>query len=223
MTRNPWLDIPLDDYVGHMSSPAVNQRPVLNRLLRDALQSLRPRAVLVLGGSSGNGLEHVDRAVTSRVAVVDINPDYLRRLAERFSDPGYRLETQCSDLADTTFEPEAYNLAHAGLVFEYVAWRTLLPRVATALRPGGTLTVVLQQPSASSPAVTPTEFASLGTLESIFHFVEPDALIEAARHAGLALSARRTEPLEAGKAFEVLRFLKSSGRAPSGARANPER
>src|SRR6476646_10390128 len=29
---NPWLAIPEADYVGHMSSPTVNQRPVLSRL-----------------------------------------------------------------------------------------------------------------------------------------------------------------------------------------------
>ena len=40
--RNPWLDIAEVDYVGHMSSPAVNQRPVLSRLLRDALESAQP-------------------------------------------------------------------------------------------------------------------------------------------------------------------------------------
>jgi hypothetical protein len=43
--KNPWLDIAEGDYVGHMSSPAVNQRPVLNRLLRDALASIQPRTL----------------------------------------------------------------------------------------------------------------------------------------------------------------------------------
>ena len=69
---NPWLDIPDVDYIGHMSSPAVNQWSVLNQLLRDALES---------------GLEHVDVAVTSRVTGVDLNATYLRRLVERFSNP----------------------------------------------------------------------------------------------------------------------------------------
>ncbi len=50
---NPWLDINEVDYVGHMSSPAVNQRPVLSRLLRDALESALPGTVLVLGCSTG--------------------------------------------------------------------------------------------------------------------------------------------------------------------------
>ena len=55
--RNPWLDIPEADYSGHMSNPEVGQRPVLDRILREALHDVRPRALLVLGCSTGHGLE----------------------------------------------------------------------------------------------------------------------------------------------------------------------
>jgi SAM-dependent methyltransferase len=205
---NPWLAIPEVDYVGHMSSPTVNQRPLLNRLLGDALESVRPRAVLVLGCSTGNGLEHVNPNVTSRVTVVDLNPAYLRRLAERFPNPGFELDVRCVDLADVVLEREAFDLVHAGLVLEYVEWPLLLPRVATTLKSGGVLSVVLQSPSASSPPVTPTPFVSLQSLESLFRFVEPAALVEAALGERLTLSKRHTESLPAGKAFEVLRFVK---------------
>jgi hypothetical protein len=41
-TRNPSLDIPESDYVGHMSSPEVDQYRVLNRLLREVLIAVRP-------------------------------------------------------------------------------------------------------------------------------------------------------------------------------------
>ena len=205
---NPWLAIPEADYVGHMSSPTVNQRPVLSRLLGDALESVRPRAVLVLGCSTGNGLERVDPKVTSRVAVVDLNPAYLRRLGERFPNPDFELDIRCADLADVVLEPGEFDLVHAGLVLEYVEWPLLLPRVAAALTSGGVLSVVLQLPSAATPAVTPTAFVSLRSLESLFRFVDPEALVEAANGEGLALSNRRTEPLAAGKSFEVLRFVK---------------
>jgi hypothetical protein len=67
---------------------------------------------------------------------------------------------------------------------------------------------VVQLPSSSSPAVTPTGFASLESLESLFRFVEPDALALAARGARLTLRDRRTESLPSGKAFEVLRFVR---------------
>jgi len=86
----------------------------------------------------------------------------------------------------------------------------LLPRWAETLRPRGTFSVVLQRPSESSPAVTPTEFASLRSLESLFQFVEPDALVKQAYDAGLELEYRRTEPLRSAKAFEVLRFVKGA-------------
>ena len=206
--RNPWLDISEIDYVGHMSSPTVNQRPVLSRLMGEALESVRPRTMLVLGCSTGNGLEHVNPEVTSRVTVVDLNPAYLLRLGEQFPNPDFALDVQCADLTDVVLEPEAFDLVHAGLVLEYLEWPLLLPRVASTLKPGGVLSIVLQLPSASSPAVTPSAFVRLQSLESLFHFVEPGALVEAARHEGLRLSNRRTEPLAAGKAFEVLRFVK---------------
>ncbi len=208
--NNPWLDIPEADYVGHMSSPTVNQRPVLGRLLGDALDVVRPQTLLVLGCSTGNGLEHVNPAVTSRVTVVDLNPAYLRRLRERFPNPGFALDVRCADLADVVLEREAFDLVHAGLVLEYVEWPGLLPRMAATLKSGGVLSVVLQLPSPSSPAVTPTTFTSLRSLESLFRFVEPTAFVEAARGEGLTLGNRRTEPLAAGKAFEVLRFVRAA-------------
>ena len=65
---NPWLDISESDYVGHMSSPDVNQRPVLSRLLRDALESapLRPTdGWLSIPASPGLGVA-VDEATLAR-------------------------------------------------------------------------------------------------------------------------------------------------------------
>jgi SAM-dependent methyltransferase len=208
--NNPWLDIPEADYVAHMSSAAVGQQSVLSRLLGEVLDSARPRVVLVLGCSTGNGLEHVNPAATSRVVAVDVNREYLRRLRERFANPGFELDVRCGDVIDIELGQEAFDLIHAGLIFEYVEWPMLLPRLARALKPGGVLSVILQSPSASSPAVTPTRFTSLRKLESLFRFVEPAALVNSARHERLTLNTRRTEPLPAGKSFEVLRFTKDA-------------
>lgn len=205
---NPWADVIEDDYLGHMNSPAVGQRPVLGRVLGEVLRDVRPRAVLFLGGATGNGLEHVDAAVTSRVSVIDINPAFVRSLQERLPQLPFALDIRCADVADVALEPGAYDLVHAALVLEYVDWRALLPGLASALAPGGTLSVVLQVPSATSPAVTPTPFTRLLALESVFHFVDPAALVDAAQAVGLDVAARRSEPLPAGKAFEILRFAR---------------
>jgi hypothetical protein len=48
-------------------------------------------------------------------------------------------------------------------------------------------------------------------LESLFHFVDPDAVAEIARAEGLQLRERLAEPLPSGKAFEVLHFVKAIG------------
>jgi len=47
-------------------------------------------------------------------------------------------------------------------------------------------------------------------LESIFRFVDPDALAVQAVAKGLQVVSQRTELLPSGKAFEVLRFRKDS-------------
>jgi SAM-dependent methyltransferase len=205
---NPWLTITEADYVGHMSSPLVNQQAALNQILHTELDQVRPRTLLVLGCTTGNGLEHVDPGVTSRVVVVDINPVYLSRLVERFPSPPFQLEVRTADLNDASFEREAFDLIHAALVFEYIDWRWVWPRIAAAVSPGGSLTVVYQLASPAAPAVTPTEFTSLRSLETLFRFVDGGALVAAASAAGLAPLARRTEPLPGGKAFEVVRFVK---------------
>ena len=207
---NPWLDIPSSDYVDHMRSPGVGQHQVLNRLLRDALRTTHPRNVLVLGCSTGNGLEHVDSSVTSRVLGIDVNPAYLERLVEWFPHPAFKLDVQCADLATAAFEPEAFDLVHAALVFEYLEWSPLLRRLVATLRSEGVLSVVLQLPSPTSPAVTPTEFTSLRSLERVFRFVPPEAFVAQAAGVGLNLESRRTQPLESGKGFEVLRFRRNA-------------
>lgn len=208
--NNPWLDISAADYIGHMSTPEVAQHQVLNGLLRGALESVRPRSVLVLGCSTGNGLEHVNPDVTSRVVGVDINPGYLERLVEQFPHPSFDLDLRCIDLAEYAFEPEAFDLVHAALVLEYIHWSSLLPRIAGTLQTAGVLSVVLQLPSRVTPAVTPTGFTSLRTLESLFHFVEPDVLVAGATALGLHLESRRTERLKSAKAIEVLHFRKGA-------------
>lgn len=47
---NPWLDIPLTDYEGHMEH--VGQARMLDRVFGQALQSLQPQSVAVLGAAA---------------------------------------------------------------------------------------------------------------------------------------------------------------------------
>ena len=203
---NPWLEIAAADYVGHMSSPEVDQLSVLSRLLRESLERFRPRDLLLLGCSTGNGLQHIDPVVTPRVTGVDINPEYLLCAAKEFPNPGFKLTLHCADVMTYAFVPDAFDLVHCALLFEYLEWPQLVHKLGRTICIGGGLTVVLQQPSDTQPAVTPTMYPSLRRLEKLFHFVEPAALVAYAHACGLELQLQQIEPLSSGKAFDVLHF-----------------
>ncbi len=208
--RNPWLDIPPEDYLGHMSSPEVDQLSALSRLFAEALERFRPRDVLALGCSTGTGFEHINPAVTRRVTGVDIHPDYLARLAERFPDPGFELELKCADVMTCCQDADSFDLVHGALLLEYVEWPRLLPRLVPAIREGGGVSFVLQARSATAPAVTPTRFESVRGLESLFRFVDPAALVARAAAVGLVCEVDCTESLASGKSFHVLHFRKAA-------------
>jgi SAM-dependent methyltransferase len=205
-SRNPWLDIPEADYVGHMAGAAVGQRQALNAIFRATLARYAPARLLVLGCSTGNGFEHIDPQVTADVTGIDINAAYLDTVRAEHEGRGFRLHLECGDLAHHPLPAGRFDCVHAALVLEYLDWARLVPRVVPSLQPGGTLSVVLQVPSPTAPAVSRTAYSSLLRLENIFRFVDPIALRDVAAGEGLALDAGLTVPLPQGKKFEVLYF-----------------
>jgi SAM-dependent methyltransferase len=213
---NPWLEISEADYVGHMRSEDVGQLPVLAGLFHDALRLFAPADVLVLGCSSGNGFEHIDPRVTRRVMGIDINPAYLQLLASRFPSPAFELSLECADVACYPFPSERFDLIHVPLVLEYVDWERLLPALVRSLRRCGILSIVVQLPSPSAPAVSLTQYPSLRKLEGLFRFVRPDTLRALAAVEGLRIESEFEIPLRQEKAFHVL-YL----RRPKGAQGNP--
>lgn len=198
---NPWLALPLDDYEGHMGSASVNQLAPLADLFGEALARLRPRSVAVLGVAGGNGLDHVDGTLTTRVVAVDVNPAYLDATKARFPDLR-GLELRCADLEhDDLHDIEPVSLVHAALLFEHAGTGRCLDNAVSLVARGGHLSVVLQMPSEGQAAVTPTAFESMATLAGDFAFVDPHQLrrVLAQRELRLTHQARRT--LSSGKAF----------------------
>jgi hypothetical protein len=65
MMPNPWFSIPLADYEGHMKSADVQQLDALAELFAEAIAYWRPESIAVLGVAGGNGLDRIDRSVTS--------------------------------------------------------------------------------------------------------------------------------------------------------------
>jgi hypothetical protein len=197
---NPWQDLPLGDYEGHMGSAAVGQLAPLGDIFAEALARLRPRSVAVLGVAGGNGLEHVDSTLTARVVGIDVNAAYLAATKARF--PNLRgLELHCADLQHDTLDLEPVALVHAALVFEHAGTGRCLDTAVSLVARGGYLSVVLQLPSDEHTAVTPSAYPSMATLAGDFAFVDPHQLrrVLAQRDLRLTHQARRT--LSTGKAF----------------------
>jgi hypothetical protein len=204
---NPWLEIPLADYEGHMASPEVGQARMLSDALAALLRAHRPRALAVIGCAGGNGFEQVDGAGVRRVVGVDINPDYLAETGRRFGAAFDQLELICADVAHAELAFAPVDLVFAALVFEYVARADLgraLRSLVARLNRGGVLAVLLQLPAPEGAAVTATPFTRLAALAPALRLLPPDEMIRAAREVGLALSDERRIELPSGKCFQLL-------------------
>ncbi len=204
--RNPWLDIPLGDYEGHMALPQVAQAPLLSEVFAGLLAAYAPRSVAVLGCAGGNGLERVSPAVTPRVVGVDINPRYVEATRARFAGRIPRLELIAGDVQSDQVGFAPVELLLAGLLFEYVDPERVLARVPTLLCPGGILASVLQLPSAGAPAVTPSPFVSLGALSATMRLIAPERLGHLAQVHGCRAIDAYTLSSPVGKQFRVQVF-----------------
>jgi SAM-dependent methyltransferase len=98
MNANPWLEIPIEDYEGHMS--AVGQSAALRELFSRIYTEQRPRRLAVLGCTNGTDLQAVDVGVTETVVGVDINPRYLESARLRLGALGGRLHLVQGDVLE---------------------------------------------------------------------------------------------------------------------------
>jgi len=206
---NPWLSVPLADYEGHMSSAEVQQLAALSDLFAEALALCRPASVAVLGVAGGNGLDRIDAKLTQRVAGLDINPAYLEIVKERYPEaPG--LELHCIDLAEQIANLDPVQLVHAALVFEHAGTGRCLDNALSLIAPGGHLSAVLQLPSESEQAVSPTAFPSIQNLKSHFSLISPAWLKDTLESRAFRLTHHAHRPLVSGKAFWMGIFARSA-------------
>lgn len=201
-TPDPWLNIPLADYEGHMNAPEVGQLRVLSDLFAEVLAGCCPESVAILGIAGGNGLEHVDPRATCRVVGIDTNPNYLDTVRQRHG-ARLNLELHCCDLAQQALTLEPVQLVHAALIFEHAGTGRCLENAVGLVAPGGRLSVILQLPAASEPNVAATPYASIQTLARDFSLIDSEHLCSALARSGFHLNHPTSRPLPSGKAFWI--------------------
>lgn len=84
--KNPWEEIPLDDYENHMKLDSVMQLQAMNEMMKGQFDTYPISSVMVLGVAGGNGLEHIQKNHFEKVYGVDINASYLQEVVLRYPD-----------------------------------------------------------------------------------------------------------------------------------------
>lgn len=120
--RNPWEDIPLDDYEGHMKLDSVMQLQTMNRMMKAQLAVYPVSSVMILGIAGGNGLEHITKDKYKKVYGVDVNQAYLQKAAHRYPNLDGILECLCLDLLRDTQKLPKSEMVIANLLIEYIGY-----------------------------------------------------------------------------------------------------
>jgi len=208
MASNPWTLVPAADYESHMGPAGADQLAPLAAILGKALAGLKPARLLVLGVATGNGLEHVDPAVTRRVVGVDVNLQYLALCRQRHMRLGARLELYCSDAEKVLLDAGSFDLVYAGLFFEHAVPRRLAGRIASWLAPGGALLAVLQLPAADGAGAVKSRHASIEAVAESMRLVPPAELERDLARAGLSARRAYELPVAHRRRFHVALFQK---------------
>jgi len=74
---NPWRDLPLQDYEGHVSFASVGQAQMLARTLGLLVEQHAPRSAAIIGCAGGNGMDRIGPGQLERLVAVDINHAYV--------------------------------------------------------------------------------------------------------------------------------------------------
>jgi SAM-dependent methyltransferase len=206
-TPNPWTVVQADDYEKHMGPQGVDQLAPLSAIFQEVYLATQPDRVLLLGCATGNGLEHVNPAVTQKVTGVDVNLQYLGIARQRFMHLGTKLELFCAEAEKFRAAPGTFDLIHAALIFEYLHPEPLVRRIAEWLSPGGTCCAVLQLPGGESP-VAPSK--PMQIIQKAMKVVPPEELTRLFEHYGLPRKRTKTVQLKHGRSFWVGVFGRSA-------------
>ena len=203
---NPWLDVPLDDYESHMSSPAVGQAQMIADQFGRALERWVPASIALIGCAGGNGLQKIASRTVERVVAVDVNQDYIEQSRVRYAKQLSGLEFVCADVQSNSLTYGPVDFTYSALVFEYVSLPLTLTTLKRNSRSNGVLTTVLQLPHQTMHAVSPSPYKSLARLASVMTLVPPETLRDAAADVGFAAVDSNIIELSSGKRFCVQNF-----------------
>ncbi len=206
--KNPWLNIPASDYEGHMGLPEINQLSFLGDVFRTSLNKYDNSSIAYLGCATGNGLEYISNEKTYKLTAIDINPEYLEILKERYQTVISGLETIEANLDNFQGSGYQYSLIFAGLLFEYLSPKPLLKKIYTLLKKTGVMVVVLQLENTQIKKISTTPYSSLKQLDGIMNLISIPDFKLMAKEEKLEEFEGEIVTLESGKTFYIGAYKK---------------
>ena len=207
--KNPWLDVPLADYEGHMALTGIEQAQLLSDIFAAVLAKFSPRSVAVIGCAGGNGFDRIPPTI-SRVVGVDLNSHFVAATETRYRDRIKDLELITGDIQrnDVSFAP--VDLIFLGLVLEYVDVDAVMARMPSLLTARGQMVTVVQLPADGYQQVSPSPFKSVYSVGEVMNLVQPAQLEASARAHSYIQSESRKVVSQGGKPFQVQTFRRPS-------------
>ena len=205
--ENPWKNISLSDYEGHMSLDNVMQLQTLDSIMKKQLEAYDTDTAMILGVAGGNGLEHISKEKYTTVYGVDVNSDYLDEAQKRYSRLGDVLKLLCADLT-TEYDslPEA-KLIIADLLIEYIGYECF-KKVVQQVKPEYVSCVIQVNTDDSFVSDSPY-LHSFDGLDSVHSTIEKDKLISSmAEISYYHIYDDEEYPLPNGKKLVLIDFAK---------------
>jgi hypothetical protein len=206
---NPWEEIRLDDYENHMSLGSVAQLQAMNSIMKDQFEDYPVMSAMVLGVAGGNGLEHVRKDKYNSVYGVDINGDYLRVVAERYSELRGVLKCIQADIINEIDKLPEAQLVIANLLIEYIgyeAFRKVISHVSPEY-----VSCVIQINTDEAQWVSDSPYLhAFDRLDEVHHQMSKEELTSAMEKIGYTLISEALTPLPNGKALQRLDYEKKA-------------
>ena len=210
-SQNPWREISLEDYENHMSLDSVMQLQTLNKMMKTQLSDYDVSTVMILGVADGNGLEHIDKNKYKKVYGVDINENYLKKVAERYSSDdslGGILECILADLTKDAESLPGAELVIADLLIEYIGYDAFAT-VIQYIKPKHVSCIIQINTDTENWVSESPYLHSFDGLDAVHHQMDEKNLIKIMGCKGYVHTGSTTEMLPNGKALVRVDFTKN--------------
>ena len=205
--ENPWKNISLSDYEGHMSLDNVMQLETLSTIMKRQFTGYDVSTAMVLGVAGGNGLEHISKEKYTTVYGVDVNNAYLDEVKKRYDHLGNVLRCICTDLTTEYKALPAAQLIIADLLIEYIGYECF-KNVVQQVKPQYVSCVIQVNTDDSFVSDSPY-LHSFDGLDSVHSTIEKDKLISSMAEISFYHIYDDEEfPLPNGKKLVLIDFVK---------------